>query len=64
MGEIKKITVRSCPICRVAMVHADDGWHCPQCGSVIVSGSKNERATCEQASEASAHAATAIVPRR
>jgi ribosomal protein S27AE len=57
MGEIKKFAVRSCPICRVAMVHADDGWHCPQCGSVIVDGPKSERRPREQAPEPAAHAA-------
>jgi uncharacterized Zn finger protein (UPF0148 family) len=36
MGEVKPFTVRSCPVCRVAMVRSDSGWHCPQCGSVIV----------------------------
>jgi hypothetical protein len=35
------LRVRSCPICRVAMVHTDFGWSCPQCGSAIVDPSKN-----------------------
>jgi predicted RNA-binding Zn-ribbon protein involved in translation (DUF1610 family) len=34
MRELKPL--RSCPICRVAMVHSAAGWSCPQCGSSIV----------------------------
>jgi len=36
--------VRSCPICRVGMVRTDTGWHCPQCGSVIVGGQPEHQA--------------------
>jgi len=38
MREASPLTVRSCPICRMAMVRTDVGWHCPQCGSAIVDG--------------------------
>jgi predicted RNA-binding Zn-ribbon protein involved in translation (DUF1610 family) len=34
MRELKPL--RSCPICRVAMVHSEVGWSCPQCGSSVV----------------------------
>jgi tRNA(Ile2) C34 agmatinyltransferase TiaS len=34
MRELK--TLRTCPVCRVAMVHTGNGWSCPQCGSAIV----------------------------
>jgi predicted RNA-binding Zn-ribbon protein involved in translation (DUF1610 family) len=36
--------MRSCLICRVAMVRTDAGWHCPQCGSAIVSGQPEHQA--------------------
>ncbi|MEJ2378197.1 MAG: hypothetical protein P8Y71_23380 [Pseudolabrys sp.] len=45
---IRRLTTRSCPICRVAMVHADEGWHCPQCGSAIIDSARSGRAPGEE----------------
>jgi len=42
MSEAKPLRVRACPICRVAMVHTDFGWSCPQCGSAIIDPSKTD----------------------
>jgi uncharacterized Zn finger protein (UPF0148 family) len=51
MAEIGKLTVRSCPICRVAMVRGDIGWNCPQCGSAIIEPSKGEGERRERTAE-------------
>jgi len=51
--ENKTLSTRSCPICRVAMVRDQDGWHCPQCGSVIVDA-KAVSARSESAGESAA----------
>jgi predicted RNA-binding Zn-ribbon protein involved in translation (DUF1610 family) len=53
MRELKPL--RSCPICRVAMVHSDVGWSCPQCGSLIVDAAAKVSAR-DQAAEKSAPA--------
>ena len=57
MSEIRPLTVRSCPICRVAMVRSDLGWSCPQCGSAIIDPSKGKASEREEAPEPSARAA-------
>jgi len=36
MGNKKPMLVRSCPVCRVAMMRIESGWECPQCGSSII----------------------------
>jgi uncharacterized Zn finger protein (UPF0148 family) len=36
MNNGKALLIRSCPVCRVAMLRTDSGWSCPQCGSAIV----------------------------
>ncbi len=36
MGDVKPLSTRSCPVCRVAMVRSEIGWACPQCGSAII----------------------------
>jgi ribosomal protein S27E len=57
MSEIKPLNVRACPICRVAMVHSDFGWSCPQCGSAIIDPSKGKASRREEAAEPPARAA-------
>jgi uncharacterized Zn finger protein (UPF0148 family) len=57
MAEIGKLTPRSCPICRVAMVHCDFGWSCPQCDTAIIEPSKDEGERREQGTESQASAA-------
>jgi hypothetical protein len=46
MKDRKPSPVRSCPVCRVAMVRVDTGWHCPACGSAIVN--RPSAPACEQ----------------
>jgi ribosomal protein L37AE/L43A len=60
MAEIKKFTVRACPLCRVAMLHSDSGWKCPQCGSAIIEPAKGEPTPREPAPEAFARAADTL----
>jgi len=36
--EDNPLRVRPCPICRLAMLRDEAGWHCPQCGSAILDG--------------------------
>jgi uncharacterized Zn finger protein (UPF0148 family) len=42
---------RSCPICRVAMVHSDVGWSCPQCGSSVVDAAAKTDSRAQHADE-------------
>jgi len=56
MSKTKRLTVRSCPVCRVAMVHDAYGWNCPQCGSAIIDPSKGEAGGRERAPTPSARA--------
>jgi predicted RNA-binding Zn-ribbon protein involved in translation (DUF1610 family) len=65
MRQERSLTVRSCPICRVAMGRTEVGWHCPQCGSVIVDvqAAKVPAQPREDAAEKS-QAAPAAVGRR
>jgi ribosomal protein L37AE/L43A len=39
MNRAKPLTIRSCPVCRVAMLRSDAGWNCPRCDITIVEGS-------------------------
>jgi uncharacterized Zn finger protein (UPF0148 family) len=36
MAEVKPLSIRSCPLCRVTMVRFESAWHCPACGSTIL----------------------------
>jgi uncharacterized Zn finger protein (UPF0148 family) len=36
MNKGEALLIRSCPVCRVAMIRTESGWNCPQCGSAIV----------------------------
>jgi ribosomal protein L37AE/L43A len=57
MPEIKSLATRACPICRVAMVHCDFGWSCPQCGSAIIEPAHGEVEPGNEAAEQSVRAA-------
>jgi len=51
MRRDRSLSTRSCPICRVAMVSTNAGWHCPQCGSAVVGGQPAKAPAHEDASE-------------
>jgi len=61
MREIKPLTIRSCPICRVAMVHCDFGWSCPQCGSAIIEPARGEGEPGKEPAEQSTRAAANVL---
>ena len=59
MDGIKPLATRNCPICRVAMVHCDFGWSCPQCGSAIIEPTRGEVESGNEADEATKQSAWA-----
>ncbi len=59
MSETKRLSVRSCPVCRVAMLRTDSGWSCPQCGSAIVDIGKADTARIDPAKSEAKNAAMA-----
>ncbi len=60
MPELKPLTIRSCPVCWVAMLRYDFGWSCPQCGSAIIEPARGEAEPRSEAEQSGRVAPSAL----